>query len=112
MLVKLRQDSAELQYETAMVPCQMNRTLQDFTCRTVRRLVVALEPVLNGDLRSFLGFSRDCLLDRSCLSDRVSLFPLGSILLVLTGCRGQIVIILRFCPLALLAGRILQHLVR
>ena len=56
MLVKLRQDGAELQDEAAMVPSQMNRALQDLTCRPVRRLVVAVEPIFECDLRNFLGF--------------------------------------------------------
>ena len=56
MLVKLGQDGAELQDEAAMVPSQMNRTLQDLTCWPIRRLVVAVEPVFECDLRNFLGF--------------------------------------------------------
>lgn len=56
MLVKLRQNGAELQDEAAVVPSQMNRALQDLTCRPVCRLVVAVEPVFECDLRSFLGF--------------------------------------------------------
>ena len=56
MLVKLGQDGAELQDEAAVVPSQMNRALQDLTCRPVCRLVVAVEPVFECDLRNFLGF--------------------------------------------------------
>ena len=41
MLIKLREDGAELQDEAAMVSRQMNRTLQDLTRRPIHRLVVA-----------------------------------------------------------------------
>ena len=56
MLVKLGQDGTELQDEATVVPSQMNRTLQDLTCRPIRRFAVAVEPVFECDLRNFLGF--------------------------------------------------------
>ena len=69
MLVKLRQDGAELQDKAAMVSRQMNRTLKDLTRRPIHRLVVAFEPVFDGDLRCFLGFGCDRFLGRRRISD-------------------------------------------
>ena len=46
MFIQLRKHGAELQHESAVVPCQMNGALKDFSRWPTLISVITLEPVL------------------------------------------------------------------